>query len=277
MAFSTIPGLDADDISIQLPASGDTDWATNLRDLAFKVIAQHDHSGSGSGQPISGTGLAADSVTGAKILLDNDQYLRWKNAGGTATNVIKLAADDKIELAQQIDVLNLSNNVSLTGRNAADSANINVVKVNASDELEFGAIISALNLKQNTYLTGRNAADSGNINLAKIDAQDRVDVKDGALVVGGSATLTDNTGSATTVPNVPTCSTDEMIFLIYKCVRNGDVEFGTVQFDQDGSNLVQERTGDSIGVTFTNSAGTLQYTTTSTGNNATLSYTLIKG
>ena len=275
MAFTVIPGLAADDISIQLPAQGDTDWAVNLRELAFKKIAQHDHSGSGNGQPIAGSGLAADSIIGNKILLNNAEYLRWKNAAGTATDIIRFAADDKIELAQQIDLLNLSNNVSLTGRNAANSANIDIVKVDASDDIAFGAEISAAKLKQNTFLTGRNAADDGDVNIAKIDSLDRVNLSD-TLLLGGSDTLTDNTAVAATVTNFPVPATDSFVFAMYKAVRNGDVEFGQLTIDADNASIVQERSGDSIGVTFSNDAGTLKYITTSTGFNVTLTYIVIK-
>lgn len=314
MAFSVIPGLNADDISIQLPAQGDKDWAINLRDLAFKKIAEHDHSGSGKGQPITATGLANDSIVGTKILLDNGQYLRWDNAAGTATNVIRLASDDKVEIAQQVDVLTLSNNTYLTSRNAADNADINLIKANASDNIELGSAVSVINLVNNTNLTSRNAADSANLNLIKANASDqaeigidvaklnvvhdtavtaknaagnadidmvKVDAQDRVLVgselyLKGSATLADNQSVAANVPNLPAASTDEFVHLIYKIVRDGSVEFGSVTFDEDGSNLVQKTTGDDVGVTFSNSSGTLQYTTTSTGNTAALSYVAIK-
>jgi hypothetical protein len=275
MAFSVIPGLAADDIEIQLPAQKDTDWAINLRDLAFKKIAQHDHSGSGNGQPLTGNSLSNNSVIGAKILLENDEYLRWKNTSAVATNVMKLAADNKIEIEQQIDKLIMGNNVYIQGRNQADSADIDIVRVNGGDRLEFGAEIAAAKLKQDTYLTGRNAADSADINVAKVDSQDRVLLQD-SLYVKGTATLADNTSSATNVPNLPTCSTDESIKLFYKIVRNGAVETGELEFDEDNANLVQVVSGDDVGVTFSNSAGTLQYVTTNTGNAATLTYTAIK-
>lgn len=275
MAFSIIPGLTAADIQVQLPAQGDTDWAVNLRDLAFKVLAQHDHTGSGNGRQISTNALADNAVTSAKILLTNDTSLNSLNSSAAEVPVLKLAADDKIEIEQQIDVLNMSNNVYITGRNQADSANINIVRVDGGDDLEFGAEVSALKMKQNTNFTGRNAADDGDVNIAKVDSQDRVLLQD-TLYVKGTATLADNTSVAAAVPNLPTVSTDETIFMFFKIVRNGDVQFGQVIFDEDGTNLVQELTGDDVGVTFTNDAGTLDYTTTSTGNNATLTYTIIK-
>lgn len=63
---------------------------------------------------------------------------------------------------------------------------------------------------------------------------------------------------------------------MYKAVRNGDVEFGQLTIDADNASIVQERSGDSIGVTFSNDAGTLKYVTTNTGFNVTLTYIVIK-
>lgn len=275
MSFSVIPGLTAADIQVQLPAQGDTDWAVNLRELAFKVLAQHDHTGSGNGRNITTNALADNAVTGAKILLANNESLNAQDSTSAEVPIIKLAADDKIEIEQQIDVLNMSNNTYITGRDQADSANINIVKVNGGDRLEFGAEIAAAKLKQDTYLTGRNAANDGDVNLAKVDAQDRVLIQD-TLYVKGTATLTDNTSSATVVPNLPAAGTDGVLFIFYKLVRGSSVQLGQIIVDEDNASLPQEKSGDDVGVTFTNNAGTLEYTTTSTGNDATLTYTIIK-
>lgn len=275
MSFSVIPGLTAADIQVQLPAQGDTDWAVNLRELAFKVLAQHDHTGSGNGRNITTNALADNAVTGAKILLANNESLNAQDSTSAEVPIIKLAADDKIEIEQQIDVLNMSNNTYITGRDQADSANINIVKVNGGDRLEFGAEIAAAKLKQDTYLTGRNAANDGDVNLAKVDAHDRVLIQD-TLYVKGTATLTDNTSSATVVPNLPAAGTDGVLFIFYKLVRGSSVQLGQIIVDEDNASLPQEKSGDDVGVTFTNNAGTLEYTTTSTGNDATLTYTIIK-
>lgn len=275
MAFSVIPGLTTADIQVQLPAQGDTDWAINLRDLAFKLLAQHDHTGSGNGRNIGTNAIADNAVTSAKILLTNDTSLNSLNSSAVEVPVLKLAADDKIEIEQQIDVLNMSNNTYITGRNQADSANVDIVRVNGEDKLEFGAEISVAKMKQNTNFTGRNAANNGDVNIAKVDAQDRVLLQD-TIYVKGTATLADNTSVAAAVPNLPTVSTDETIFMFFKIVRNGNVQFGQIIFDENGDNLVQELTGDDVGVTFSNDAGTLDYTTTSTGFAGTLTYTIIK-
>lgn len=75
-----------------------------MRTDTFLKIAQHDHSGSGNGSQLGTTAISADAITGAKIRLDNDEYLR--------------------------------------GRNAADSVDINIIRVNTSNLLDIGATIS---------------------------------------------------------------------------------------------------------------------------------------
>jgi len=274
MSFSVIPGLTTADIQVQLPAQGDTDWAINLRDLAFKLLAQHDHTGSGNGRNITTNAIAANAVTGAKILLANNESLNAQDSTSAEVPLLKLAADDKIEIEQDIDILNMSNNTYITSTDQAGTGNVNLLRADGGDNIEFGAEISVAKMKQNTNFTGRNAANDGDVNIAKVDGQDRVLLQD-TLYVKGTATLTDNQTDQV-VPNLPTVSTDEAIFMFYKIVRNGDVQFGQIIFDEDGGNKIQEKTGDNVGVTFTNDAGTLDYTTTSTGSDATLTYTIIK-
>lgn len=282
----------------------------------FLKIAQHDHTGSGNGSQLGTGSLQADAVTGAKLRLDNDEYLRGRNnadsaninilkvntsdlieLGATVNNfniknntyitgrnqadsanidIVKIDGGDQLDFGTQVSVFNMKTNTYLTGRNAANSANINLIKVDTNDDIDFGAEIAAAKLKTNTYLTGRNAGDSGDVNITKIDAQDRVDIADSNLVLKGTATLTDNTSSATAVPNAPTASANETLWIFYKIVRNGLVQCGQLILDEDNSGLIEECYGDDCGVTFTEDAGTLDYTTTSTGNNATLTYTVFK-
>jgi hypothetical protein len=212
MAFSVIPGLTAADIQVQLPAQGDTDWAINLRDLAFKVLAQHDHTGSGNGRQIDTNAIAINAVTGAKILLENNESLNSKDSSNSEVALLKLSLTDKIEIEQDIDVLNMSNNTFITSTDQVGTGNVNIVKVDGGDDLEFGAEVSALKMKQNTNFTGRNAADDGDVNIAKVDSQDRVLLQD-TLYVKGTATLADNTSVAAAVPNLPTVSTDVRQYL----------------------------------------------------------------
>ena len=95
----------ASQLQIEIPTRATTGWDERMRTNTFLKIAQHDHSGSaGMGVAITTAALAADSVTGVKILLANDQYLR--------------------------------------GRNAANSADINIIKVNSSNTLTLGTTLA---------------------------------------------------------------------------------------------------------------------------------------
>ena len=92
-------------LQIEIPTRSSTGWDERLRTNTFLKIAQHDHSGTaGMGVAIATAAIAADAVTGLKILLANDQYLR--------------------------------------GRNAANSADINIIKVNTSNTLTLGTTLA---------------------------------------------------------------------------------------------------------------------------------------
>ena len=247
MAFSVPSAVaaDADNIQIQLPASGDRDWGTNLRDLCFVKLANHDHSGSGKGKKLPAGSIAASSVTGAEILLNNDTYLKWKDSAGSAVNVMKLNAtgggtpDNRVEIDVDIDKLIMSNNVSLQADNAAGTVR-SMAKLTSSDAFEFG------------------------------------DSNEGQLMRLQKETLADNQ-SATAVPDFAVLGTDESAFIMYSMDRGTDCQMGTLWIDQDNTNLIEECAGDSVGVTFTNNAGQLEYATTSTGTAVTAKFFVIRG
>lgn len=254
-----------------MPTVGTTSWGSILQTDTFLKIAQHNHTGSGNGSQLGTGSLIADAVTGAKLRLDNDEYLRGRNNADSANiNILKVNISDLIELGATVNNFNIKNNTYITGRNAANSANINMIKVNISDELALGATLANADLKANTYLT------SNSVNVAKVDSNSRVDLMDGSVVVKGSATLTDNTAVATAVPNMPSASIDEGLWIFYKITRSTSVQFGQLIIDENGSGLIEEFYGDDCGVTFTEDAGVVDYVTTSTGNNATITYTIFK-
>jgi hypothetical protein len=96
-------------LQIKVPTRGSTGWDETMRTDTFLKIAQHNHTGSGNGEQLGTSAISADAITGAKIRLDNDEYLR--------------------------------------GRNQADSADKNIIKVNTSDELEFGTTVGTIELQ----------------------------------------------------------------------------------------------------------------------------------
>ena len=181
-----------------------------MRTDTFLKIAEHDHTGSGSGTQITTGGLATDSVTGAKILLANAEYLK--------------------------------------GRNNANSANISIIKVGTADTLEFGAVILA--------------ASVTTLSTSLINT------------LATAVTLADNQSAITT--GIITLSTDESCTVHYRLVRNGVTQNGTLRFTDADTFPADNFQGTDVGVTFTVSSGALFYATTSTGNTASMTYTIIK-
>jgi hypothetical protein len=106
-------------LQIKVPTRGSTGWDETLRTDTFLKIAQHDHTGSGNGTQLTENAFADDAISGAKIRLDNDEYL--------------------------------------TARNAANSADINIVKVDSNDEIYFGADISNAQFEDDGFTIVDNA------------------------------------------------------------------------------------------------------------------------
>lgn len=134
MPFTTI----TEGLTIQVPTRGTRNWDSNLLLNLYTPISAHDHTGAGQGAAITTAALAANSVTGAKIRLDNDEYLR--------------------------------------ARNNADSADLNLWKANTSDQLEQGTDSAHFNLVNAGYLRGRNNADNAYINLARTTSADEIEI-----------------------------------------------------------------------------------------------------
>jgi len=239
----------ASQLQIKVPTNGTTDWGDTLKTDTFQKIAEHNHTGSGTGSQLGTGSIQADAIVGTKIRLANNEYLRARDAANsTDVNIVKVNATDQLEFATQIAIINLVNDTYLTGRNNADSADIDIVKVNTSDKLVIGATVAS----------------------ATFDA-----LTPTQLNAGGSVTLTDNTSSAADA-SVITLSADETCKIRAKVTRNGSVSTHTIELDQDNATINEVYSGDSTGVTFSIASDQLQYTTTSTGSNATLTYTIIK-
>jgi len=215
----------ASQLQIKVPTNGTTDWGDTLKTDTFQKIAEHNHTGSGTGSQLGTGSIQADAIVGTKIRLANNEYLR--------------------------------------ARDAANSTDINIVKVNASDLIEFGATIVAATITTLTSTTGTiTTLTSPTSNQTQINAT-------------GSVTLTDNTSSAADA-SVITLSADETCKIRAKVTRNGSVSTHTIELDQDNATINEVYSGDSTGVTFSIASDQLQYTTTSTGSHATLTYTIIK-
>lgn len=88
-----------DQLQIKIPTKLTTNWADELKKDFLKVLVEHDHSGNGKGVLLKSDSLEPNSLSGLVFRLDNDQWLRARNAADTADiNVIKVTADDKVLL-----------------------------------------------------------------------------------------------------------------------------------------------------------------------------------
>ena len=210
---------------IKVPTSGSTDWGDTLKSDTFQKIAEHNHTGSGTGSKLGTGSIIADAITGALIRLDNDEYLR--------------------------------------ARNAANSVNIDIVKVSTSDLIEFGATIVAATITTLTTTTGTiTTLTSPTVNNTQLNAT-------------GSATLTDNIAVAADA-SVITLSANETCTIEAKLARGAVREKVTIELDQANATIIESTRGGDCGVTFSIASDQLQYTTTSTGANVTMTYTIIK-
>jgi hypothetical protein len=124
------------------------------------------------------TVLSRNSAGVFNVLGSAGSYGRVIAGHATIRTNLNIPAGGAIELA---------NNVSLHGRNAADNANVSLIKLNTSDEVSIAVdagptvIGGYLRLPNNTALYGRNAANSANIAIAMVDSADRVYIDSGAV------------------------------------------------------------------------------------------------
>jgi hypothetical protein len=63
MAYEQI----TDGLTLTVPTSGTTGWAQQIKQLTWKPISSHDHTGGGKGVPLNSGALASESVTSAKL------------------------------------------------------------------------------------------------------------------------------------------------------------------------------------------------------------------
>ena len=56
---------------IVIPSRGETDWDQDIRNLCFKPISDHDHTGSGNGARITSNAIEDDAITNQKIQNDS--------------------------------------------------------------------------------------------------------------------------------------------------------------------------------------------------------------
>lgn len=150
-------------LQLTIPTALETDWATTIRNNCFQKIVEHDHTGSaGMGTKLTGSAFENNTISGAKIRLNNNDYLR--------------------------------------ARNAADSGDKDMVKVNASDEIQFGTTIGTadfqddgLTISDNGDNTKKIALNASAITTGTTRTYTFPDVNDTLVTLTASQTLTNKT------------------------------------------------------------------------------------
>lgn len=254
MAYITLGT--ASQLTIKVPTIGSTDWGDTMRTDTFLKIAEHDHTGSGSGTALSTGSIAADAITGTKIRLDNNEYIRARNAANSGDiDTIKIGTNDKLSISPEIStVVKLSNNISLQHRNGANSSYINTLLVNGLDQIEFGTNILSANLLTANITTTNTSL---------------------VTPLTSAITLADNQTAITA--GVVTLAPTEACSVHYRIVRNSVIQSGVLKFNYGDTIPSESFHGTDVGVTFTVSTGTLNYATTSTGFTGSMTYIVIKG
>ena len=164
------------DLILETPTNRTQNWDSRFKSNFTTPITIHDHTGSGKGRLITTAALTVNSVTGVKIRLDNDEYLRARNAANSANlNLIKANTSDKLDTGIDFANIAMINNTFIQGRNNADSGYVNIIKVNASDKLETSVDFAVLGIINNLYIHGRNNADSGDVNIIKVNTSDKLE------------------------------------------------------------------------------------------------------
>lgn len=113
--MSEVLGSSGNDLTITIPSSGDTDWATSIRNNCFQVISDHKHEASGDGAKIRGY----LGISWTDALLPNDTDVLARNNAGTGTvTLFKVNTSDEF-VADDI-VFNFDDDV-FTLRDQADT------------------------------------------------------------------------------------------------------------------------------------------------------------
>lgn len=258
----------ASQLQIQVPTVGTTDWGDTLRTQNFLKIAQHDHTGSGNGSQLSTGSIAADAITGAKIRLDNDEFLKARNATDTANiDIVKIGITNHIELGAPF-----KNNTYITARDQADTADLNILKIDGGDNLDFGTDVSRLVLKHDTYLQADNSGGTPT-NLLKMDTNDdlAIDPEISKLLLKNSTYITGRNNADNADVNILRLNTSDKLEIspeistVLKLSNNIALQHRN-QADNAYINTISVNTSDKIELGANIVSSTIETLTTSTIN-----------
>lgn len=91
-------------LTLTFPSPGQTNWATLFKNSFATPISSHQHTGSPDGLTLVTDSYSANSITGPKIRLANDECLRARNAANSAdVCMLKLNTSDTSEFAGDVE------------------------------------------------------------------------------------------------------------------------------------------------------------------------------
>lgn len=96
-------------LSITIPTTGQIQYGPTLKNSCWKKISQHKHEGGGDGNPIQSAGIAAESITSAKL----SKNIALKQASILAPTGTTQTIDFDLGNMQILDLSSASGNVTV--------------------------------------------------------------------------------------------------------------------------------------------------------------------
>lgn len=230
-------------LTLTIPSQGARNWGTTFKNSFAQKISEHDHTGSGKGLQISTNALATNSVTGAKIRLANDEYLKARNAANSADlSILKINSSNKI----RFDAANISADTAADlGAQPLDS-DLTAIAALTTTTAGRALLDDADAAAQRTTLTAAKSGD--NTDITKIN-QSTSDGSDSLLMQFGHTAA--SRGATLTVTGNENAATGQAI-LATGDVSGGHMSFITRNADSDikfqpggaGAEWIMKASGD---------------------------------
>jgi hypothetical protein len=156
-------------ITLSWPSAGERNWEATFRAFA-RALSDHNHDGNGRGTKIAGSAIDANGVGASQIRLENNQFLRGRNATNTAdVNIVRVTSSNQLELGAALKTsspVEVSDSLSFSG-----AANyINATTFDAADNstlsiFPHGGTAGAPSRGASIFLGGNESAFPGRLVL----------------------------------------------------------------------------------------------------------------